>query len=143
MQYQRCSRRARILTALVRHSHARGQRGCTHANFTCSMASFSPRTHCSQRGSPYDIIPRMILDTFNPDFPRRTAIPGVRKIHSKCFKVQSHTVGNSFGDSRGSHNGGLVRRGSMRFWRQHRTTTSFYTFMIAGHLLIIRWSNGR
>jgi len=25
---------------------------CTHANFTCSVASFSPRTHCCQLGSP-------------------------------------------------------------------------------------------
>jgi len=38
------------------------------------MASFSPRTQGSHFGSPYDIIPRITLDTFNPEFPRRTVI---------------------------------------------------------------------
>lgn len=49
-----------------------------HANFTCSMASFSPRTQGSQFGSPYDIIPRITLDTFNPELPRRTVVVHVR-----------------------------------------------------------------
>ena len=42
------------------------------------MASFSPRTHGDQRESPYDIIPRIILDTFNPDLPKRTVVAHIR-----------------------------------------------------------------
>jgi hypothetical protein len=42
------------------------------------MASFSPRTHGDQRESPYDIIPRIILDTFNPDLPKRTVVVHIR-----------------------------------------------------------------
>ena len=42
------------------------------------MASCSPRTHDIQRESPYDIIPRIILDTFNPDLPRRTVVVHIR-----------------------------------------------------------------
>ena len=42
------------------------------------MASCSPRTHGDQRESPYDIIPRIILDTFNPDLPKRTVVAHIR-----------------------------------------------------------------
>ena len=57
----------------------------------------------------------MILDTFNPDFPRRTVIPRVRKIHSRCFKMQCHTVGNPFCYSRGGHSCDLVRSGTRNY----------------------------
>ncbi len=57
----------------------------------------------------------LILDTFNPDFPRRTVIPRVRKIHSRCFKMQCHTVGNPFCYSRGGHSCDLVRSGTRNY----------------------------
>ena len=51
----------------------------------------------------------MILETFNPDFPKRTEIPRVREIHSRRFKVRSHTVGNPFDYSGSGHSCDLVR----------------------------------
>ena len=39
----------------------------------CLMASSSGRIQLCHSGEPYDMHPRMILDTFNPEFPRRTA----------------------------------------------------------------------
>jgi len=51
------------------------------------MASCSPRTHGTQRESPYDIIPRIILDTFNPDLPKRTVV---------CSYQRQSTSANDF-----------------------------------------------
>ena len=45
----------------------------TNANLICLMASSSGRTQSCHLGEPYDMHPRMILDTFSPEFPRRTA----------------------------------------------------------------------
>jgi hypothetical protein len=39
----------------------------------CSMDSASPSTHGSHLDEPYDMHPRMILDTLSPDNPRRAA----------------------------------------------------------------------
>ena len=51
------------------------------------MASFSPRTQGSNLGSPYDIIPRITLDTFNPELPRRTAVVRVSDYRSTTKDV--------------------------------------------------------
>lgn len=86
----------------------------TYANFTCSIASFSPRSHCCQCGSPYDIMPRITLDTFSPDFPRRAVVLRVREIRSKHTEVRSQTIGNPFGNSRGGHSCDQVRSGTRK-----------------------------
>lgn len=46
---------------------------CTYAYLICLMASSSSRTQSCQVLRPYCIVPKMILETFSPDFPRRTA----------------------------------------------------------------------
>lgn len=45
----------------------------THANLMCSTPASSPSTQLCQPGSPYDMQPKMSLDTFRPELPRRTA----------------------------------------------------------------------
>lgn len=44
----------------------------TYANLMCLMPSSSPRSQSCQPGSPYDMQPKMIFDTFKPELPRRT-----------------------------------------------------------------------
>ena len=45
----------------------------THANLMCSIACSSGSTHFCHLGEPYVMVPKMILETLSPDFPRRTA----------------------------------------------------------------------
>src|SRR3984957_7901477 len=44
----------------------------TYATLMCLMASSSPKTHSCHLGSPYCIVPKIILETFRPDWPNRT-----------------------------------------------------------------------
>jgi hypothetical protein len=43
-----------------------------YANLMCLMASSSSSTHDSHSLDPYDMQPRIIWETFNPEFPTRT-----------------------------------------------------------------------
>ena len=54
----------------------------------CLMASSSGRTQFCHSGDPYDMHPRMILETFKPEFPSRTA--GHREVDAKHVHVQNN-----------------------------------------------------
>ena len=43
-----------------------------YAVLMCNIASSSPRSHFCQSGEPYDMHPRIILDTRRPEFPKLT-----------------------------------------------------------------------
>ena len=45
----------------------------THATLMCLIASSSPKTQSCHSVDPYCIVPRIILETLRPEFPRRTA----------------------------------------------------------------------
>ena len=52
----------------------RDEQNCwTYAALMCLIDSSSGKTHFIQSGEPYDIHPRMIWETFNPELPRRTS----------------------------------------------------------------------
>lgn len=58
----------------------------TYANLICLIASCSGSTQLCHSGLPYDMHPRMIRDTFKPEFPRRTA----EIMYQQTFSYSEH-----------------------------------------------------
>ena len=57
------------------------------------MDSSSGKTHASHSGDPYDMQPKIILETLSPELPSRTK--GV--VYTNIFHLQTGlTVGHSF-----------------------------------------------
>jgi hypothetical protein len=69
--------------------------GSTHATLMCLIASSSPRTHSCHLGSPYCMVPKMILETLSPDCPRRTVrVKSMFKLQRVSFSESGLTVGH-------------------------------------------------
>ena len=58
-------------------------RQCTYAYLMCLIPSSSGSTQFCQSGEPYDMHPKMIFETFSPEFPRRTMMTRLRFIPAK------------------------------------------------------------
>ena len=94
----------------------------TNANLMCLIASSSGRTQSCHSGEPYDMHPRMILDTFNPEFPRRTVyrvLLGAFRSHVRNAR-QSRTI---------LHLGGH-REGPVRTWVLEASEDSIGLYMM-------------
>ena len=75
----------------VQHSLAERQEATTYAYLMCLIASSSGKTQLCHSGEPYDMHPRMIFDTFSPEFPRRTAGSTCQHLAQRSLKERIQT----------------------------------------------------